>query len=437
MKTQSDARQSQAAKVFLYFAPLTLLVSLSSPTSALVDIATSYMLKNQLHATVDQVANFRLLTAVPVYFAVVCGLSRDLWNPLGRRDRGFFLIFAPLTSLLYVWLAFSRLSYTGLFVGMFLLMTISGFLMAAFQGLIALIGQEKLMSGRLTVVWQVIASIPGVLGALGGGWVAEHLKPSQTFIMLAVITLLLAGLGFLKPHAVFRGAYDQPLAKGANLIGDIKRLLKHRAVYPAVLIVFMFQFSPGSSTPLQFYLQDKLHASDAVYGEYNAVFTAAFVPIFFLYGWLCKRVSLEKLLWGGTIITIPQMIPLALVHSAALAVVMALPMGLLGGIAAAAYMDLAMRSCPAGLQGTLMMLVGAGSQLSFRGGDVLGARIYALSATNGFLYCALATTAVYALMLPVLLLIPRALISTADGEANPELGAEEPVASEHAVAIAA
>jgi hypothetical protein len=135
-------------------------------------------------------------------------------------------------------------------------------------------------------------------------------------------------------------------------------------------------------------------------------------------------VSLEKLLWWGTIITIPQMIPLALIHSAHLAVVLALPIGMLGGIAAAAYYDLAMRSCPAGLQGTLMMLVAAGSQLSLRGSDVLGAKIYALSATNGFLYCALATTAVYALMLPVLLLIPRALISTADGEVNPELEAE-------------
>lgn len=426
MTTQVGVREgrNQAAQVMLYFAPLTLLVTLASPTTYLVDFATSYMLKDQLHATAGQVANFRLLTAVPTYIAVLFGLTRDLWNPFGRRDRGYFLVFAPLTALLYVWLAFSRLSYSGLFVGMFVLMAISRFLAAAYQGLIALIGQEKLMSGRLTVVWQVIASIPGVLGALGGGWVAEHLKPGQTFIMLAAISLLLGAMGFLKPQAVFRGAYDQPLAKGSNLIGDIKRLLKHRAVYPAVLIMFMFQFAPGSNTPLQFYLHDKLHASDAVYGEYYAVFVAAFVPMFFIYGWLCKRVTLEKLLWWGTIITIPQMIPLALIHSAYLAVVLALPIGMLGGIAAAAYYDLAMRSCPAGLQGTLMMLVEAGFQLSYRGGDVLGAKLYALSATNGFLYCALATTAVYALILPVLLLIPRGLISTADGEVNPELELE-------------
>ncbi len=277
------------------------------------------------------------------------------------------------------------------------------------------------MSGRLTAVWQVVASVPAVIGALAGGWVAGHLKPGQTFMIVAVLSLALAAMAFWKPRAVFRGTYDQPLARGSTLWGDVKRLVRHRAVYPAVLIMFMFQFAPGSNTPLQFYLTDKLHASREIYGEYYAVFAGAFIPMFFIYGWLCKRVSLQKLLWWGTVITVPQMIPLALIHSPYMAVVLAAPIGAMGGIAAAAYYDLAMRSCPAGLQGTLMMLVEAGYQLSYRGGDVLGAKIYGLSATHGFLYCALATTAVYALILPVLLLIPKGLIKSADGEENMEL----------------
>jgi Na+/melibiose symporter-like transporter len=306
-------------------------------------------------------------------------------------------------------------------------MTLSRFQSAAYQGLIALIGQEKLMSGRLTALWQVVASFPQVLGALAGGWVAEHLRPGETFLILAIMSLMAGAYGLLKPGAVFRGAYEQPLATGARrggrFWGDIKRLVRHRAIYPAVLIAFMFQFAPGSNTPLQFYLHDKLHASDAVYGEYYAVFAMAFVPMFFVYGWLCKRVSLQKLLWWGTLIAVPQMLPLAFIHSAEAAVWLAAPIGMMGGIAAGAYFDLAMRSCPAGLQGTLMMLVESGFQLSYRGGDVLGAKLYGLSPTNGFLYCAIATTVVYALILPVLLLIPKGLVATADGERNPELDA--------------
>jgi hypothetical protein len=281
------------------------------------------------------------------------------------------------------------------------------------------------MSGRLTVVWQVVESIPAAIAALGGGWMAEHLKPSTTFVVIVVIALMVGVMGLLKPASVFRGTYEAPLArKTSSIAGDLKRLLRHRAIYPAILIMFLFQFAPGSNTPLLYYLTDRLHASKEVYGEYYAVFVAAFIPVFFLYGWLCKRVSLEKLLWWGTIITVPQMMPLAFIHSAELAVWLALPIGMMGGIAAAAYYDLAMRSCPPGLQGTLMMAVDGGFQLSYRGGDWVGAKIYGLSATNGFLYCALATTAVYALILPVLLLIPRDLIRTADGQVNPELERE-------------
>jgi hypothetical protein len=71
-----------------------------------------------------------------------------------------------------------------------------------------------------------------------------------------------------------------------------------------------------------------------------------------------------------------------------------------------------------------MMLVDGFFLLSGRGGDYLGARIYSSSPTHGFLYCVVATTAVYALILPVLLLIPKSLIATTDGQPNPAVEAE-------------
>src|SRR5580658_2230887 len=103
--TDAVAQRTEASntnQVFLYFTPLTLLVYLVLPHGYLLDIATSYMLKNQLHATAMQVTLFRLLVTVPVYLSVVFGLTRDLWNPFGLRDRGFFLIFAPLTAAIFL-----------------------------------------------------------------------------------------------------------------------------------------------------------------------------------------------------------------------------------------------------------------------------------------------------------------------------------------------
>jgi MFS family permease len=428
MTRTDDAPSASSApgaqnKVFLYFTPLILILYLVGPTQYLVDLATTYMLKDQLHATATQVSVFRLVTAIPVYLAILFGLTRDLWNPLGRRDRGYFLIFGPVTALVFVWLAFSKVSYIGLTAGIFLVMLTTRFVMAGYQGLQALVGQEQLMSGRLAVLWQLVATVPIAAGAIAGGEIAQHLRPRETFLTIAAITTLIGLFGLWKPRAVFEHAYDRPEARGADLIGDLKRLVRHRAVYPAVLILFLFQFSPGSNTPLQYYLTNTLHASDAAYGEFQAIFQVAFVPMFFLYGWLCRRVALKHLLFWGTLLTVPQMIPLAFIHTPTEALWFAIPIGMMGGLAYPAYLDLAMRSCPPGLQGALMMMADGMFYLSYRAGDLLGSAIYSSSPKYGFTYCVVAITVVYAAILPVLLLIPKGLADTRDGERNPAIDA--------------
>jgi MFS family permease len=411
-------------RTLLYFGSLTLFVYLSTPTGYLIDIQTSYLLKNQLHATATQVSAFRLFTGIPIYMAFAFGLARDHWNPLGLRDRGFFLIFAPATAGALMWIAFADLSYAGLLVGMLLAMLSSRFLAAAYQGLMALMGQEKLMSGRLSALTNILSGLPIVAGAFASGYISDHLPPKESFVLAGTIALLIAVLGLWKPLSVFNDSYEKPQARAADFVGNLRRLAKHRAVYPAVLICFLWNFAPGSGTPLQFHLTNDLHASDSVYSYYMGIFSAAFFPMLLLYGFLCRKVSLNKLLWWGTIIAVPQMIPLALIDTRDLALVLAAPIGLMGGVATAAYFDLAMRSCPPGLQGTLMMLVDGVVALSDRGGDLLGSTIYNSSPTHGFVYCVIATTVVYTLILPVILLVPKELIATADGEPNPQVEAE-------------
>jgi MFS family permease len=409
--------------IFFYFGSLTLLVYLVAP-EYLLDIPTSYMLKNHLHATAPQVSMFRLLTGIPMYVAFVFGLARDLWSPFGLRDRGFFLLFAPLTAGVFIWMGISRLSYQVLLAGMILAMISFRFILAAYQGLIALIGQETLMSGRLSTLSSMFYQFALIVAAFASGVISENLSPRQTFFLMAALAASIGVFGLWKPRSVLGHVYDQPQARGADFQGDVKRLVKHRAIYPAVLISFLWWFNPGLYTPVQFYLTNQLHTSDAVYSYFLGVFAISFIPTYLLYGYLCTKLPPSKLLWWGTIIAVPQMVPLAFVHSGNLALALAAPMGLMGGLANAAYFDLSMRSCPPGLQGTLMMLVSAGIMLASRGSDLLGAKIYASSPAHGFLYCVIATTAVYALILPVILLIPKHLIATADGQPNPEIAAE-------------
>ena len=180
-------------------------------------------------------------------------------------------------------------------------------------------------------------------------------------------------------------------------------------------IWLLWNFAPGSTTPLQYYLQNTLHADDSVWGAWNAIFAASFIPTFLIFGYLCQRVPLGTLLWGGTLVAIPQFVPLLFVHSATGALIAAAPIGLMGGVATAAYLDLTIRSCPPGLQGTTMMLSGGLYYVASRFGDVLGTRLY--DHFGGFGICVAMITTVYASILIVLLFVPRELIAYADGKA--------------------
>jgi MFS family permease len=412
--------QGRTQQVYFYFGALIFIIAVINPVNYFTDVATSFMVKDQLHASANQVSVFRLITALPVYLAFVFGLARDRWNPFGMKDRGLMVLFGPLSALICVWLAFQPVSWFSLYAGVFAFMLSTRMVIAGYQGLISLVGQEKLMSGRLTTVWQIVLYIPTAACSWLGGFAAVSLKPPQTFMLLAALCLLDGVLGLWKPKAVFENAYDRPEAKIKDFASDVKRLVRHKAIYAPVVIMFLWCFAPGSQTALQYYLTNTLHASDAAYADFNAIFTLAFIPTFLIFGYLCTRVPLKKLLIWGTIIGIPQMIPFLVIHSATGALWLAIPVGLLGGIATGAYYDLAMRSCPAGLQGTLMLMVDGVYYLSQRGGDILGSKIFDSDPKNGFAYCVAAITIVYALILPCIKLVPPHLIATKDGQENPE-----------------
>ncbi len=413
---------SKNQKLFLYFSSLTLLMNMVTP-EILLDIPTAFMLKNHLHATASQVSLFRLLTGIPLYVGFVFGMTRDLWDPFGLRDRGYFRIFGPAGMIVFGWLALTRLSYSGLLIGMFLAMIVFRFLMSAYQALIALIGQEELMSGRLSALWMTFKYISYILAYFASGFITAHLSPGETFVLAAAVTFPFCLYGFLKPRAVFSHAYENPQARGTTFVGDLKRLAKHRAVYPAVIIILLWNFMPGYNTPMQFYLSNQVHAPDEIYAYFNCIYYGTFIPSVVVYGLLCTRFPTRRLLWWGAIVGVPSMIPLAFIHSSHQALAMAVPMGLMSGFGSSAFYDLAIRSCPPGLQGTLMMLAESVNNLAFRGSDVLGTKIYSLSPTHGFLYCVIAMTAIFTLILPTILLVPRELIATSDGEPNPAIDA--------------
>ena len=432
----TDLSPSVRHGIFLYLGILIVLLAFGGPSGGLIDIPISFFLKNRLHLSAHEVATFRLVAAIPLYLSFVFGFIRDIWNPLGMRDRGFMLLFGGITTLLYVLFAFTPITYATLLLAVVVLTASFLFVASAQNGLTSVIGQQHAMTGQVSAVWNVFLSIPTVGALLIGGRLSgllEEKDPDQAlrilFLVGAAIMTAVALYALWKPADVF-GNIRVENGAGRHPIGDLKRLVRHWPIYPAMLIWLLWNFAPGSTTPLQYHLQNTLHASDAQWGEWNAIFAASFIPTYIVYGLLCRRFRLKTLLWWGTVLAVPQMVPLLFIDTMTQALIAAVPIGLMGGLATGAYLDLIIRSCPRGLQGTTLMMSSSLYFVVVRFGDVLGTYLY--DRYGGFAVCVIAITIVYALILPVLLLVPKHLIATADGE-TPDLAFGAPESGSEAV----
>ena len=410
-------------RIVLYLGGLIMLLGLGGPYHALIDLPISFFLKNKLHLASHDVANFRLIAAIPLYLGFVFGFIRDVWNPFGRGDRGYMILFGAIAAALYGLFAFIPVTYATLLAAMLLLSTAFLFVSSAQHGLTAAMGQQHVMSGQISTAWNIFASVPLVAAYFFGGVLSQTLEGRDAdqaarilFLVGAAIMAGVAAYGLWRPASVYANIREERAARPTPL-ADLKRLVKHWPIYPALLCWFLFNFSPGSSTPLQFYLQNTLHATDAQWGQWNAIFVVSFVPTYLLFGLLCRKYPLKTLLFWGTLVAVPQMIPLAFIHTVNESMWAAAVIGLLGGVISAAQYDLIIRSCPPGLQGVTWMMAGALYYLAVRFGDVLGTSLY--DHFHNFNACVIAITVVYALILPVLLLVPKRLIATADGESAP------------------
>jgi predicted MFS family arabinose efflux permease len=406
--------------IFLYLGILIVLLAFGGPSGGLFDIPISFFLKNKLHLQAHEVANFRLVAAIPLYLSFVFGFIRDMWSPFGMKDRGFMLLFGSISAFLYVLFAFTPITYATLLIAVVLLTTSFLFVASAQNGLTSTIGQQHAMTGQISAVWNVFLSIPTVGALLIGGTLSGMLEDRNVdqavrilFLVGAAIMAAIALYALWKPRDVFDNVRIEYETDG-HPVKDLKRLLRHSPIYPALLIWLLWNFAPGSVTPLQYHLQNTLHATDAQWGQWNAIFAASFIPTFIVFGFLCRRFPLKTLLLWGTVVAVPQMVPLLFIHSVTGALIAAVPIGLMGGVATGAYLDLIIRSSPPGLQGTTYMMSSSLYFVVSRFGDVLGTNLY--DHYGGFAVCVVAITIVYALILPTLLLVPKQLIATTDGQ---------------------
>jgi hypothetical protein len=409
-------------RLLLYAGVPILILNFAAPYWGLINLPIIFFLKNRLHLAAHQTAQFNLIAAIPLFTGFVFGLARDRWSPFGAGDRGHLVVFGLASAAVYAVMAFMQPTYALLLGGVLLVTTLMQFASGAAAGLSTAVGRHHAMTGQMSTVSNAAILAPQVLSMLMGGILADVLEGAGAtaaarilFLIGAGLMLALTAFGAFGPKRLFDDAKAGREPARLSLGADVLRLLRTWAIYPVIIIQLLWQFGPAAGLALQYHMANELHASDAEVGAFFAIFYVGFLPVYALYAWLAQRLRLGALLWIGTLLAIPQMVSLLYVRSAQTALLAAIPMGLLGGIGQAAFTDLAMRSCPKGLEGTMMMLFLALYWVSQRFGDLWGADLY--QNHGGYSTTIWATIAVYAAILPVLFLVPRRIRQTLDARA--------------------
>lgn len=419
VETVSDLPGATRRRIFLYLGGLLILLGFGAPGGGLIGVPIAFFLKNKLHLGAQAIALFALIATTPFYVSFLFGFARDRLNPFGRRDRGFIILFGALGAAIALAFAFAPSTYGVLIVAFLLGGCAYLFVQAAQNGLSSAIAQQHAMSGQVSAAWGIFGNLPVVVALVLGGPLSEaveHDSPAHgarlIFLTAAAIMAATALYGLWKPAAVFANVHGEA-APSARTFSEIRRLARHAPVWPALLIWTLWQFAPGIGTPLQFFLQNTLHSQDAQFGQWWAIYLTAFMPTTILYGLLCRRLSLRALLWLGTVVAVPMMIPLLFIHSIEGALIAAAPLGLMGGLASSAYLDLVIRSAPHGLQGTVMMAAAGLLAIDGRLGDLLATWLY--DRFGGFTVCVATMTLTNLVILPAILLVPREVTAHADG----------------------
>ena len=264
----ASGTRGRASVVGIYLGTLTLANGLGDP-GGLVSIPILFTLKDHLHLGPQSVAIFEAITLLPHYLAFLFGALRDRWRPLSGGDQAHLLLAAPVAACCYLWLATGPISYLKLLGAITLAMVAYQMVDTASQALMTTVGQRRAMTGRLSSLAEMLASVASLTAAIAGGWMIVHVSMQTVFLAAAALTALVFLHGVWLPREVFAKPENPPVRNFS--IRSVTMVFARRGVWLTLAVFILFSFSPNWGTPLFYYLTDKMKLS----AEAFAIFRAA------------------------------------------------------------------------------------------------------------------------------------------------------------------
>jgi hypothetical protein len=389
-------------------------------TQTLAVVPIRNLLKNTLHATRESTAAFVFWATLPWYFKPLVGMVQDAFPLWATRRRSYMLVGSILSTVAWLALDFAPYQYHALLIMCIAINSAMVIASTAVGGYMVEIARASASSGRLTSVRNVVEQATYIIFGVSSGYLAS-VNFSWTGIACGAVTFLLVPIALWclneSPTASQSGTQ---VFKAVG--GKLVQLGQARGLWLAALVAFLFYFAPGIQTSQFYFQQNDLHFTTQQQGNLLSINGIFGVMAALLYGaFAAKRFVLRHLLLLCIVIGASSQAAYALYNSYAGARVIDGYYGFGFTLAEVAMMHLAVRATPAGCEALGFAIMMAVRNFGLFGGDWVGAtlqdhfhlKFHSLALING---------GGSLLALPVVLLLPAAIVLGRDGQRNDASG---------------
>ena len=346
---------------------------LLSNSVGLAGLPLQYLLKDHLHLGATAISGFFALAAMAWYAKPLAGMLSDSVPLWGTRRRFYLLGSSILAVALWALLDVLPRRYGPILWTMAGINAMCVILSSVAGGMIVEAGQRSGLTGRLSVLRQIILTGAGLVAGPVGGFLAAQAFGWTCATGAMLFLLLIPTVAWLLPEA--RTA-QRDTTVGANLRAQFGAMRRCRPLWIAVAFLFLDQLSPGFGTPLFFYQTDALKFSSQFIGNLGLVSGLAGFAGILLYGALCARVPLNRLLPVSIVASALGSLLYLGYHSHRAAIGIEAANSFLSVAIEIALMDLAARATPRGSEALCYSLLMSALNLGGSASNVFGSWLY-------------------------------------------------------------
>jgi predicted MFS family arabinose efflux permease len=267
-------------------------------------------------------------------------------------------------------------------------------------------------SGRLTALRYAVQYACVVVGALAGGWLATLWFGWTALACAAVLFLVVpAALVFLKEEPVTADA-DAILAEAGR---QLKRIATAGPMWAAGGLIALFYIAPGFTTALFYRQQNELHMLPPAQGMLATVAALAGIAGAITYAFACRTLTLRSLMLIALSLATLTTLGYVFYDTVPRAYVIGATHTFCEAMATTALVDLSVRATPRGSEGLGYALMISINNLARLGTDFAGSTM--LDKLHlPFSSLVLMNAATTAVAVPLVLLLPAALVMRRDAE---------------------